>query len=159
MGSSSPLVCHTCWDQHEKNWHESCPHAKEVFEQGVRKGREIVAANPTCHFCQSKDVGVTKDWPTGKVFVECFDCGARGPRSTMVAAPSRTRRESAIEGWNRVVPIRGLGPFSAAFRAGNEAMLRGDHDNTNPNLEGTQEWRAWKAGWDHVGDPIRKASR
>jgi len=115
--------------------------------------------NLTCHFCRSKDVGVTKDWKTGKVFVECFDCGARGPLSTRVAAPSRTRRESAIEGWDRVVPIRGLGPFATAFYAGNKAKVRGDNDDRNPYPECTQEWRAWKAGWDHVASPKEETEK
>ncbi len=39
MGSSSPLVCHHCWEKEKKNWFEPCPHAMEVFEQGVQKGR------------------------------------------------------------------------------------------------------------------------
>lgn len=148
MGSSSLLVCHTCWESKE-NWNGPCPHALEVFEQGRK-----VAAKPTCHFCQSKDVGVTKERSTGKAFVECFECGARGPLSTRIAMPPETLRESAIRGWDRVVSIRGLGPFAAAFYAGDKAKTRGDNDDRNPYPERTQEWRAWKAGWDHVGDPI-----
>lgn len=43
MGSSSPLVCHSCWDSRD-NWSEPCPHAMEVFQQGERKG--VLAGKP-----------------------------------------------------------------------------------------------------------------
>lgn len=45
MGSSSPLVCHSCWESKE-NWNGPCPHAMEVFEQGVRNGRASVGRPP-----------------------------------------------------------------------------------------------------------------
>ena len=39
MTPTSPLVCHECWAKHQ-NWYGACPHARDVFEAGRKRGAQ-----------------------------------------------------------------------------------------------------------------------